>query len=155
MTHSRTLVLSASAGTGHTRAAEALRSCANRERVGTEAVHLDILQFVTPLLRFVDGDAYIFLVRHVPALWSHLYRTTNTAKRNGSMHRVRRWAERLNSRAMCKEIDRQKPDLIICTHFLPAELLSQLLATGSVNCPVWVSICGNKRPPISGVMAPF
>lgn len=140
MTHPRILLLSASAGTGHTRAAEALRSCASGEQCGAEAVHLDILQFVTPLLRFVYGDAYIFMVRHVPAVWRHLYRSTNVAKHDGVMHRVRRWAERLNCRAMRKEIIRQKPDLIICTHFLPAELLSRLLATGSVNCPVWVQV---------------
>lgn len=140
MTHRRILVLSASAGTGHTRAAEALRSCASREQFGVEAIHLDILQFVTPLLRFVYGDAYIFMVRHVPALWGHLYRTTNVAKRHGVLHRVRRWAEQLNCRAMRKEIIRQKPDLIICTHFLPAELLSRLIATGRVDCPVWVQV---------------
>lgn len=57
MTHPRILVLSASAGTGHTRAAEALRSCASGGQCGVEAIHLDILQFVTPLLRFVYGDA--------------------------------------------------------------------------------------------------
>jgi processive 1,2-diacylglycerol beta-glucosyltransferase len=140
MTHPRILVLSASAGTGHTRAAEALRSCASAEQFGIEATHLDTLQFVTPLLRFIYTDAYTFLVRNVPALWSHLYRTTNIAKRNGFRHRLRRWAERMNSRSLLAEIARQKPDLIICTHFLPAEILSRLLSAGSVNYRVWVQV---------------
>jgi processive 1,2-diacylglycerol beta-glucosyltransferase len=140
MTHPRILVLSVSAGTGHTRAAEALRSCASGEQFGMEAVHLDTLQFVTPLLRFVYTDAYMFMVRHVPALWRHLYRTTNIARLDGLGHTLRRWAERVNSRSMLKEITRQQPDLIICTHFLPAELLSRLLAAGEVKCPVWVQV---------------
>ena len=140
MTHPRILVLSASAGTGHTRAAEALRSYANAKNFGMEAIHLDTLQFVTPLLRFVYTDAYIFLVRHVPALWGFLYRTTNIAKPDGLRHRVRRWAERMNSKSMLAEFARQKPDLIICTHFLPADILSQLLSAGKVNYPVWVQV---------------
>ena len=133
-------MLSASAGTGHTRAAEALRSCASSEQSGIEATHLDTLQFVTPLLRFIYTGAYLFLVRHVPTLWSHLYRTTNTARRGGRLHRLRRWLEQINSRSMVAEIARQKPDLIICTHFLPAEILSKLLSAGSVDYPVWVQV---------------
>jgi processive 1,2-diacylglycerol beta-glucosyltransferase len=133
-------MLSASAGTGHTRAAEALRSCASAEQFGIEATHLDTLQFVTPLLRFIYTDAYLFLVRHLPSLWRHLYRATNIAKRDGFHHKMRRWAERMNSRSMLAEIARQKPDLIICTHFLPAEMLSRLLSAGSVNYPVWVQV---------------
>lgn len=140
MTRSRILVLSASAGTGHTRAAEALRACAATQQTDIEVVHLDILQFVTPLLRFVYANAYMFMVRRLPALWSHIYRTTNSASRDGLLHRLRRWAERLNSGAMRAEIIRQSPDLIICTHFFPAELLSRLLSDGSLRCPVWVQV---------------
>lgn len=140
MTHPRILVLSASAGSGHTRAAEALRSHAGAEQFGIEATHLDTLQFVTPLLRFVYTDAYLFIVRQLPALWSHLYRTTHLARREGLGHRVRRWAERMSSRSLLAEIARQKPDLIICTHFLPAELLSRLIAAGRVDYPVWVQV---------------
>ncbi len=140
MTQSRILVLSASAGTGHTRAAEALRSCASTEQLRIEATHLDTLQFVTPLLRFVYTDAYLFLVRRMPALWGHLYRTANTAGRDGFRHRMRRWAERINSKSLLAEIARRKPDLIICTHFLPAELLSRLIAAGHADYPVWVQV---------------
>ncbi|WP_441295142.1 MGDG synthase family glycosyltransferase, partial [Massilia cavernae] len=32
------------------------------------------------------------------------------------------------------------PDLIVCTHFLPADLLSHLITVGAVRCPVWVQV---------------
>lgn len=140
MTHLKILVLSVSAGTGHTRAAEALRSYAAADQPGTEPIHLDILQFVTPLLRFVYTNAYNAMVRHAPILWNYLYRATNIARRDGLLHQLRRWAEQVNSGSLLKEIGKLKPDLIICTHFLPAELLSRMLAAGSVNCPVWVQV---------------
>jgi processive 1,2-diacylglycerol beta-glucosyltransferase len=140
MTQPRILVLSVSAGTGHTRAAEALRASAAGEQFGAEAVHLDLLDFVTPLLRFIYTDAYHFMVRHLPTCWRHLYRATNQAARHGPMHKLRRWAEQRNSRSLLNAIRTHQPDVIVCTHFLPAERLSQFLAARNVSCPVWVQV---------------
>jgi processive 1,2-diacylglycerol beta-glucosyltransferase len=140
MIQKKILVLSASAGTGHTRAAEALRSFAIGSNFEVAATHLDILQFVTPLLRTLYTDVYIFLVKRAPSLWSYLYRVTNNARPDGLAHKLRRWAERINSKPLLREIRDCKPDFIICTHFLPAEILSQLLASGALNSRVWVQI---------------
>ncbi len=140
MNRKKILVLSASAGTGHTRAAEALRSYAKATGCEVTPVHLDVLQFVTPLLRMVYTDMYNFLVKRAPTLWSRLYRVTDLARRDGRTHRLRRWAERMNSRPLLREIAHRQPDLIICTHFLPAEILSQLCGAGVLRCPVWVQV---------------
>ena len=146
MTHKKILLLSASAGTGHTRAAEALRACAaarctdSAGDVAVSAVHLDILQFVTPRLRTLYTDVYLWMVQRMPALWRYLYRVTNDARPDGVSHKVRRWAERRNSRSLLAEIARCAPDIIICTHFLPAEILSALIARGAIDCPVWVQV---------------
>lgn len=140
MTRKTILLLSASAGTGHTRAAEALRSGVSAENAQATAIHLDVLQFVTPLLRMLYTDFYIFLVKRAPALWSYLYRTTNEAKPDGISHRLRRWAERINSKRLLEAIATCQPDVIICTHFLPAEILARLIATGAVKHPVWVQV---------------
>ena len=51
MVRKKILMLSVSAGSGHTRAAEALRVRAIGNDFGAEAIHLDMLEFVTPLLR--------------------------------------------------------------------------------------------------------
>ncbi len=140
MTYPKILVLSVSSGTGHTRAAEALRCHAEGAQFGAEAIHLDILQCVTPLLRFVYTGAYNAMVRHAPMVWHHVYRSANTSRPDGVVQRLRRWAEQLNSRSLLKEIRKHAPDIIICTHFLPAELTSRLLAAGSLHCPVWVQV---------------
>ncbi|MET0858694.1 MAG: glycosyltransferase [Telluria sp.] len=140
MIQRKILVLSVSAGTGHTRAAEALRSFASGAGFQAAAIHLDILQFVTPFVRTLYTDVYGFLVKRAPALWRYLYRATHDAKPDGLPHKLRRWAERINSTPLLKEIAECKPDLIICTHFLPAEMMSQLIARGALNCPVWVQV---------------
>lgn len=132
------LFVSASAGNGHTRAAEALRLHALAADV--TATHIDILQFVSPLLRTIYTTVYTALVKHAPALWRYVYASTHHAKMAGRRHALRRWAERASSARFVREIERIAPDAIVCTHFLAADLLSQLAANGRLRCPVWVQV---------------
>jgi processive 1,2-diacylglycerol beta-glucosyltransferase len=140
MRQKKILLLSVSAGTGHTRAAEALRSYASASHLEVTAIHLDVMRFVTPRMRTLYTDCYIALVKRTPALWSYLYRITNEADPASRTHTLRRWVERVNSKPFLREIAEFNADIIICTHFLPAEILSHLIASGSVNCPVWVQV---------------
>lgn len=140
MIQKKILMLSVSAGNGHTRAAEALRARADAPQFGVAAVHLDLLQFATPLLRMLYATFYMVLVRRAPALWRFLYHATNNAKPTGLIHTMRRWAERMNCRPLLEQVAACAPDAIICTHFLPAEMLSQLIASGRLHCPVWVQV---------------
>lgn len=140
MTQIKILLLSVSAGAGHTRAAEALRSCSMQDNLDVTAIHLDVMAFVTSPLRKLYTDFYMWLIKRAPAMWSHVYRVTKDAKPDGRAHRLRRWVERLNCRPLLREIAACKPDIIICTHFLPVEILSQLIAKGNLDCPVWVQV---------------
>lgn len=140
MTRKKILLLSVSAGTGHTRAAEALRCRAGAADFDADAIHLDVLRFVTPWMRYLYTAFYLFLVKRAPASWSYLYRASNDAQADGRAHRVRRWAERINSKPLLAQIAKHQPELIICTHFLPAEILSHLVASGALHCPVWVQV---------------
>jgi processive 1,2-diacylglycerol beta-glucosyltransferase len=54
--------------------------------------------------------------------------------------KIKRAVERLNTRKLDKEIERLAPDTILCTHFLPAELLSRQRADGKTLPPVWVQV---------------
>ena len=83
------------------------------------------MDFVTPAFRKLYTDFYIKLVNKAPALWGYLYYATHAAARDSSMQRLRRAVERLNTRALLARIAAFQPDAIICTHFLPAELLSR------------------------------
>jgi len=136
----RILLLSVSAGAGHMRAAEAIRACANVPGSEVEATHLDVMNFVSPAFRKLYADYYINLVNKLPAVWGYLYQVTNDAAPDSSMQRVRRGVERLSTRALRKEITAFKPDAIICTHFLPAEILARMIRKGDLDCPVWVQV---------------
>ena len=140
MTQKKLLLLSVSAGAGHMRAAEALRAHAQLHNAGVDAVHLDVMNFVSSGFRKLYAEYYIKLVNKAPALWGYLYHATNEAKPDSSREKMRRALERLNTGALLKEIELIKPDAIICTHFLPAELLSRLIRKHGFTCPVWVQV---------------
>ena len=145
MTRKKILLLSVSAGAGHMRAAEAIRAYAglpefNVAATRVDATHLDVMDFVPSGFRKLYTDFYIKLVNKAPALWGYLYRISNEAEADSAMEKLRRGLERLNTKALRKEITAFKPDAIICTHFLPAEILSRMIRKGDLDCPVWVQV---------------
>jgi processive 1,2-diacylglycerol beta-glucosyltransferase len=140
ITQKRLLLLSVSAGAGHTRAADAILTYAGNFGSNVTARHLDVMDFVTPGFRKLYTDFYIKLVNKTPMLWGWLYQVTNDAQPDSSMQRLRRSVEQLNTKALLKEIDSFKPDAIVCTHFLPAEILSRMIRKDRLACPVWVQV---------------
>lgn len=136
--HHPLLVLSVSAGSGHVRAAQAICAAANAE---TEvARHIDVMQHVWVGLRKLYTDCYLALVNRRPLLWSWLYRATNDARPDALLQRLRRTSEQWCARRLLEEIERVQPRAIVCTHFLPAELLARLKREGRLDCPLWVQV---------------
>ena len=134
------LIMSVSAGMGHVRAAEAIRACALKHPEVAEVVHLDAMDFVTAGFRKVYTDFYVKLIDKAPTLWGYLYNHTHEAKADSSLERLRRALERMNARALRRQIRALRPDAIICTHFLPAEMLARQIHLGELACPVWVQV---------------
>ena len=134
----RLLLLSVSAGAGHVRAAEALRAAA--VEAGHVALHLDVMDFVSPAFRALYTDFYLKLVEHHPSVWAMLYRIMDRTPPSAPVARLRRAIERLNTLKLREAIAKFAPDAIVCTHFLPAELLMRERARGRVASPVYVQI---------------
>jgi processive 1,2-diacylglycerol beta-glucosyltransferase len=140
MSSSRILVLSVSAGNGHVRAAQALVATAEQQWPGCSAVHVDAMAHVAPGFRKVYTDWYIQLVNRAPEVWSYLHQKSDSTPHTATSQRLRRGIERLSTTALLREIHRQRPDAIVCTHFLPAELLMREQNRGRIGCPVWLQV---------------
>ena len=116
------LILHASAGGGHRRAAEALAEAA-QERNATVIVR-DILDFVPPLYRKTYGDGYLNLIRAAPELWGYLYTQSDRHAQRPLERRIRSIFNKLNALSFYRFLSRTSPDAVICTHFLPLELIA-------------------------------
>jgi processive 1,2-diacylglycerol beta-glucosyltransferase len=79
-------------------------------------------------------------VNRAPELWSYLHQRTDTTPHHAPSQRLRRGIERLSTGALVREIRREKPDAVVCTHFLPAELLMRERNRGRIEYPVWLQI---------------
>ncbi|PRC91671.1 MGDG synthase family glycosyltransferase [Solimicrobium silvestre] len=144
MPQPRVLMISVSAGSGHVRAAEALLETSSQfsqpQFSHIHAQHIDVMSYVSRSFRGVYSDFYRHLINHAPALWAYLYKKTDDAQRSDISSMLRRSIEQLCTKKLIKKIAEFKPDHIICTHFLPAELLAREIKHGRLTCPVWVQV---------------
>jgi len=123
-TKPRVLLLSATSGAGHVRAAQALEK-AFSARGDCFVEHIDALQYVSKLFQRIYDKAYISMVQRAPELMGVLYDRTDQPWQ----HPRRRLAlDRLNTGPMIRLLKRIQPDLCVATHFLPAEIIAWLIA---------------------------
>ena len=134
----RLLLLSVSVGAGHVRAAQAIEAAARE--AGLEVVHLDAMDHVSSAFRKVYKDLYIDLVERHPQWWARLYEASDRAADDDWSTRVRRAVERVSARALRDVVAAARADAIVCTHFLPAELLARDALRGHPLPPTWVLV---------------
>jgi len=123
----KVLLLSASAGAGHLRAAEAIEKAFNqaKDAANREVLHVDVLNYTNKLFRHLYSKAYIDLVNKMPEVPGWFYDKLDKPWKN---ERRRLALDKLNTRPFVKLLREYHPDLIVCTHFLPAEIVSWLKA---------------------------
>src|SRR5439155_706357 len=92
----RVLVLSASAGAGHLRAAEAVEKAIRLRGVATEVQHLDVLKYTNQVFRHVYSKTYIDLVNKAPEVLGWLYDYLDDPKKNDPS----RWSRSRGSRSI-------------------------------------------------------
>ena len=136
----RLLLLSVSAGSGHVRAAEAILAHARADFPQLSVRHLDMMQLVPTLFKKIYSDLYMKLASGLPEAWGWLYRKTDHEPTGSLAARLRRTIQQLCSRRLFDEIAEFKPDTIVCTHFLPAEILATAVVEGRLHCDVWVQV---------------
>src|SRR5947208_2581709 len=126
----RILILSASVGNGHVMAAEALKNAFEIKDLAKEVRHEDVLKFTNPVFKRLYSDAYIGLVNKMPEVLGWMYDQFDEPWKN---EKRRLFLDKLNTRPLVKMIREYDPDWIVCTHFLPAEIISDLKGSGKMQ----------------------
>ena len=121
----KVLVLSASSGAGHVRAAEAVEKAFVQLAAAREIRNVDTLEYTNTMFRKLYSKAYIDTVQKAPALLGWLY---DKMDRPWKRERRRLAFDKLNSQRFIKMVRGYRPDIIVCTHYLPAEIISYLKA---------------------------
>ncbi len=128
-------ILSAASGAGHIRAADALVSAF--EARGVKADHIEVLKYTNGVFRRVYSDLYKELVNKRPGILGWVYDSMDHPWK----YQKRRLAlDMLSSGRLVKLLLRNKPEIAICTHFLPAEILVHLRKKKMIDVPIGVVV---------------
>ncbi|MGH7143200.1 MAG: MGDG synthase family glycosyltransferase, partial [Planctomycetota bacterium] len=103
-------------------------------------IHVDLMTWVPKLFKRYYADSYIKIVEKHPTLWGYLYKTTDEQKPDSRAYKLREAFERLNTRKFESKLAALKPDAVLTTHFLPAQLLARMIARKHLDRPVWVQV---------------
>lgn len=132
----RVLVLSASVGAGHLRAAQGVELALRQ--VDPEAVvkNVDVLELTNAAFRRVYGKAYLDLVNRLPHVLGYFYDLMDRPRSQlRKSDRLRLVAEKLNMAPFLRFLQTEAWDIVVNTHFLPAELIASLRKQGKFSTP--------------------
>lgn len=133
---SRILVLSASVGAGHVRAAEAVALALRKlcPRCSIEAV--DVLGLASKTFRRLYGKGYLDFANRAPHLLGFVYDVLDRpAKEKPPASPLRIALEKQNLKPFLKLLAAEPWALVINTHFLPAEIIAALRRSRRIGVP--------------------
>lgn len=131
----RILILHVTVGYGHRRAAEALGRAFTLRGVDSVRV-VDTLAYGGPFFRQLYAGSYRELSEKAPVLWAYFYERSEDIESQLTQG-LRTLVDRIGVTELDSLIDRIRPDAIVCTHFLPVDLLLQLRRSGGPVLPLF------------------
>ncbi len=136
MSGPRILILSASVGAGHLRAAEAIELALAETSPNATVKNMDVLDLTNKTFRRLYGKAYLDLVNKAPHVLGYLYDMMGRApSAKHKSDRLRVLVERLNLRPFLKLLKAGSWDVIVNTHLLPAEIVASLRKKKKLTTP--------------------
>ncbi len=130
------LILHASVGAGHARAAKAVADALALESPGTRTTVVDALDLARPLFKSAYAQCYLDLISKTPALFGRLFEWTDRRPGPGALYdRLRRAVQRWGVNELADLVIGGGWDAIVNTHFLAPELVAALRSAGKFSAP--------------------
>src|SRR6187200_72881 len=129
----RVLILGAGVGAGHNQAASAISAALDQIPEAGEIKRIDILETTSDIFAKLYDDAYFTLVAEAPWIVGSVYESQDAPF---NLPTLVQWWDQLNTTATVRGIKDFDPDLVICTHYLPARLVALMLARRQLRAPL-------------------
>ncbi len=117
------LFLSISAGGGHMKAAEALKSHIEERYPGSRTIVVDSLRYINPIVDKLIIGSYINTLKNTPRIYGKLY---EIAESDDNLSDVSTTVNRILSYKIRRLIREFVPDLVVCTHPFPLQMAANL-----------------------------
>ena len=122
----KVLIVYASAGIGHKKAAEAIYNAYKVKNTSDEVVYLDMLDKCNSLTRVAYPGLYIFAVKHLTWIWALLFLMSNNRIFCRLTKKLKLFIESCNCPEFIKYLKDEKFDVIISTHFYASSMAGEL-----------------------------
>ena len=99
--------------------------------------HVDALAFTNKLFRDFYSKLYIKLVEDAPTLLGWWYQRSDEPWKTD---RMRFLLDRLNTGPLIRLLSDLQPDITICTHFMPAEIISHLITRKQIRAKLSIVV---------------
>jgi processive 1,2-diacylglycerol beta-glucosyltransferase len=129
------VILSASVGSGHVRAAKAIESALGAQLPDATIANVDALDLTNVAFRRAYGAGYFRAARSAPRFVGWMYDFLDHPNDHGAAAITRQFFERMNFTRLSKLLTDQEWDLAICTHFLPAALIARMRRRELIRFP--------------------
>ncbi len=125
----RVLVLSVTAGYGHHQAANVLIEYL-KDR-GVDCKLIDTFEYINPILSESIAKGYLISTKFTPAVYGKFYRLADKeeASEHGDFSMIGLTNSILSKKLMTL-LSEYNPDVIVCTHVFPAQIMTQIRRKG-------------------------
>jgi len=119
------LLIHASAGAGHTKAAEAVYE-GLLQRNDCQVKIVDALDYTSPFYKNSYRKVYAWMVSNVGWLWGFFFSLTDIPWLQGLVRSCRRFLNGINAQALVRLLKEEQFDYVLSTHFFSIEVAAYL-----------------------------
>lgn len=127
------LVVTASMGSGHNKAANAAAEAITRKYPANKVNIVDFMSTETGYFNSLVKDIYLKMLDHTPSVYEFFYKFTSDATAGSTIQTMFAHAMKKDMKVL---VDTYRPDMIICTHPFPCAAASYLKQSGDIDIPI-------------------
>lgn len=127
------LFLAISAGGGHMKAAESLKLYIEEKHPDSKTMLVDSLRYINPIVDKLIIGSYINTLKSTPKIYGKLY---DIAESGDNLSDVSQTMNRIISYKIRRLIREFVPDLVVCTHPFPLQMLTKLKKNSVIKSKV-------------------
>lgn len=135
-TKKRIVILYASAGHGHEKAAKAVLAALNAHHPECETEIVDILKLMNPFFGKNYRSSYLYMISRLSWFWGFLYYGSDVGIVYFFLRPVRRFFNAVFAKALHEYLCAKNPDTVVSAHFMSTEVAGHLKSSGKIQSKV-------------------
>ena len=129
----KVLILSATTGGGHMRAANALKDYITEHHQDAVVEIYDTIHYVSPIINKAVTNGYVYLATKTPAFFGSLYKNSD---KNTPINKTVELTTSTLRKRLLPMIEEFMPDIVITTHSFACEMICGLKVSEGLQFPV-------------------